>query len=173
MKNFLLGVFTTLAVLAAGTLCYLLLGFAEVRGDHPGSALETRLMRAAVHASVRRHAPEMPNPIAPTDDNLIAGGNMYLGECGGCHGAPGKVKPNDPMPLYPPIPQFPLVGTEYTEAQIFWVAKHGIRRSGMFSNGMWDSDQRLWTIAAFIKRMKSLLPHVTEELAKPAPSGGN
>lgn len=173
MKNFLLGAFTTLAVLAAGTLCYLLLGFAEVRGDHPGSALETRLMRAAVYASVQRHAPEMPNPVAPTDDNLIAGGKMYLGECGGCHGAPGKVKPNDPMPLYPPIPQFPLVGTEYTEAQIFWVAKHGIRRSGMFSNGMWDSDQRLWTIAAFIKRMKSLPPHVTEELAKPASSGGN
>jgi len=69
--------------------------------------------------------------------------------------------------LYPPIPQLPVAGTTYTEAQIFWVAKHGIRLSGMFANGKWDSDQKLWTVAAYIKRLKSLPPRVREELAKP------
>ena len=48
----------------------------------------------AVHASVRRHAPEIANPIAPNEDNLILGGrskNFYLGECSGCHVEhPGK-----------------------------------------------------------------------------------
>lgn len=70
--------------------------------------------------------------------------------------------------LYPPIPQLPVVGTDYTEAQIFWVAKHGIRLSGMFANGKWDSDQKLWTVAAYIKRIKSLPPRVQQELAKPS-----
>jgi hypothetical protein len=60
-----------------------------------------------------------------------------------------------------------LVGTTYTEAQIFWVAKHGIRLSGMFANGKWDSDQKLWTVAAYIKRIQSLPPRVQQRLAKP------
>ena len=165
MKNFLLGVLATLVVLAVGAFAYLRLGLAEVRGDVPGSQLESYLMSAAVHASVRRHAPEISNSIQPTDENLIAGGKMYLGECAGCHGTPGKTENETGDSLYPPIPQFPKLGTEYTEAQVFWVAKHGIRRSGMFANGNWDSDQKLWTIAAFIKRMNALPEGVSEALA--------
>jgi len=168
MKNFLLGVVTTLVVLAVGTLVYLKLGLAEVRADIAPAQWETSLLSTAVHASVRREAPEMRNPVEPTDQNLIAGGKMYLGECGGCHGTPGKPEESGDS-LYPPIPQLPTMGTEYTEAQVFWIAKHGIRRAGMFANGKWDSDQKLWTIAAFIKRMQSLPPAVKEALqpAKP------
>ena len=165
MKQFLAGVLTTLAVLAIAGFAYLQLGLAEVRGDVPASQFEDYLMRTAVHAAVRRNAPEMSNPIPPTDENLIAGGKQYLGECGGCHGTPGKV-PKYPSGLNPPVPQLPTVGTEYTEAQVFWVAKHGIRRTGMFSNGLWDSDEELWRLAAFIKRINQLPPTVQEALSK-------
>jgi thiosulfate dehydrogenase len=168
MKHFLLGVATALLVLAIGGLLYLKLGLAEVRGDLPPSRWESSLMTSAAHASVRRRAPEAPNPVAPTDENLIAGGKLYLNECAGCHGAPGK--PNDSNTLYPPIPDLPTAGTQYSEAQIFWIAKHGIRLSGMFANGKWDSDEKLWTITAYIARIKSLPPRVQEELAKPIPT---
>jgi mono/diheme cytochrome c family protein len=163
MKNFLLGVLTTLVVVAAGTFAYLRLGLAEVRADLPGSQLESYLMSTAVHASVRRHAPEISNPVQPTDENLIAGGKIYQDECAGCHGSPGGAKDYGDV-LYPPIPQLPKVGTEYSEAQVFWVAKHGIRRAGMFANGKWDSDQHLWTVAAYIKRMNALPEAVKEAL---------
>jgi cytochrome c553 len=171
MKNFFLGMLSAVVVLFIVGSAYLRLGLVEVRGDVPASALENYLMRSAVHASVRRNALEPTNPIAPTDENLIAAGKQYLGECAGCHGTPGK-KAKYPSGLNPPVPQLPTVGTEYTEAQIFWVAKHGIRRSGMFSNGLWDSDEELWRLAAFIKRIQDLPPHVREELAKPNTSGG-
>jgi len=172
MKNFLLGVLAALVVVAAGTFAYLRLGLAEVRADLPGSQLESFLMSTAVHASVRRHAPEVSNPIQPTNENLIAGGKMYLGECAGCHGTPSTTENETGDSLYPPIPQFPKVGTEYTEAQVFWVAKHGIRRAGMFANGKWDSDQKLWTIAAFIKRMNALPEPVNEALTTKKAAAG-
>jgi mono/diheme cytochrome c family protein len=164
MKNFVLGVLTTLAVLAVGAFAYLRLGLAEVRADVPGSHLEGYLMSTAVHASVRRHAPEVPNPVPPTNENLIAGGKMYLGQCGGCHGMLGQSENEADDSLYPPIPQFPTAGTEYSEAQVFWVAKHGVRRTGMFVNGKWDSDQKLWTMAVFIKHMNALPEPVKEAL---------
>jgi len=152
MKNFLFGVLATLVALAVGTFTYLRLGLAEVRADQPGSRLESYLMSTAVHASVRRHAPEVPNPVQSTDENLIAGGKMYLG-----------THDETDDSLYPPIPQLPM-GTQYSEAQVFWVAKHGIRRTGMFVNGKWDSDQKLWTMAAFIKRINALPEPVKEAL---------
>ena len=167
MKNFLLGVLFASLVLVVGGLAYLRLGYAEVRADIPPGRWETAMMFSSVHASVRRRAPELPNPVSPTDENLIAGGKIYRNECAGCHGTPGK--PDSGNSLYPPIPQLPIAGTTYTEAQVFWVAKHGIRLSGMFANGLWDSDQKLWTVAAYIKRMNSLPAHVQQELAKPEP----
>ena len=163
MRNFVLGAICGVTLLILGVLLYLRLGFAEVRGDEGPSSLESRLMNAAVHASVKRRAPEVRNPIAPTDDNLIAGGKLYLNNCSGCHGAPNSTQ-DDSGSLFPPVPQFHKVGTEYTEAQIFWIAKHGIRRTGMFANGKWYPDKDLWAMTTYIKRARSLPPAVLTAL---------
>lgn len=170
MKHFVLGMPAGVLLLAICGFAYLRFGFAQVRGDIAPSRFESYLMRRAVHASVRRNAAQISNPVQPTEENLIAGGRQYLGECAGCHGTPGK--PNKfPGVLNPEAPQFPTQGTEYTEAQVFWVAKHGIRQTGMFANGIWDSDQELWRIAAYIKRMNDLPLHVQDELAKKPKAG--
>jgi len=163
MKNFLLGVVAGSALLILGMMLYLRLGLAEVRADLPPSPLETKILTAAVHASIRRQAPEISNPIAPTDENLIAGGKLFSGNCSGCHGNPGSPENNGDS-LFPPIPQLHRVGTEYTEAQIFWIAKHGIRRTGMFANGKWSPDKDLWTMAAYVRRIRQLPPAVQKAL---------
>jgi len=170
MKQFMLGAVTTVVLLAVGGWSYLRLGLAEMRGDIPAGRLESSLMRMAVHASVRREAPTAANPVAPTDENLIAGGKMYLNECAGCHGTPGVARKWADA-LYPAAPRLADVGTEYSESQIFWVAKHGIRRTGMFANGVWESDQKLWTVAAYIYRIKNLPPRVAQEIEKAAGAG--
>jgi mono/diheme cytochrome c family protein len=170
MKQFVLGALFAVVVLGIGGLIYLRLGLAEVRGDAPSSRLEASMMRMAVHAAVRRQAPNVSNPIPPNEDNLIAGGKMYLGECSGCHGTPGKAR-TEADSLNPPAPQLAEIGTEYSEAQIFWVARHGIRRTGMFSNGVWDSDQKIWTVTAYIYRIKNLPPRVVAEVDRVAKRG--
>ena len=169
MKNFLLGVLSTLLVLSLAAFAYLRLGFAEVRADVPPSRLESALLAPAVRASVRRHAPQIPNPFPPTDATLIAGGKIYLSECSGCHGDLEPGKGGSAAALIPAPPQFSSVGSDFTEAQIFWVAKHGIRRSGMFVNGQWDSDERLWQVSAFIKRIRALPPNVRTAVLVPTP----
>ena len=166
MRNFLLGVITTVTLLVIGAFGYLWSGLAEVRADIPPTGFETYVMSSAVHASVRRRAAGVPNPVEPTDDNLIAGAKFYLDGCAGCHGTPGKPENGKGAVLFPIIPELPVVGTKYTEAQIFWVAKHGIRRSGMFANGVYAKDSDLWAVAAYIKRMNSLSPAVQEAVAK-------
>jgi mono/diheme cytochrome c family protein len=167
MRYFTLGMMVMLMLIVGGVLAYLLMGFAEVRADVPPSGFETWLMYMGVHAAVRRQAPNVANPFAPTDGTLIAGGKLYLGECAGCHGSPGKQR-KYPTALNPPAPQFPTVGTEYSEPQVFWVAKHGVRHTGMFFNGAWNSDDELWRVTAYIKRMSNLPQAVQNELSKNA-----
>jgi mono/diheme cytochrome c family protein len=164
MRNFLLGMVAGALLFVLCGVAYLRMGFAEARADLAPAAWEMRLMRAAVHASVRRRAPEMSNPVRPTEENLIAGGKLFINGCSGCHGRAGSAEDISGS-LFPPIPQFHKEGTSYTEAQIFWIAKHGIRRTGMFANGKWNSDQELWTMAAYIKRMRELSPAVQAALA--------
>jgi hypothetical protein len=41
----------------------------------------------------------------------------------------------------------------------------------MFANGVWEADQKLWTVAAYIYRIRNLPPRVADEIDKAAKSG--
>jgi mono/diheme cytochrome c family protein len=158
MRNLILGFLTMIAALGIGSFGYLRLGFAEVRADANPPAWESQMAEFAVRASVRRSAAQLRNPIPLTDENLIAGGKLYLRGCAGCHGKPGQPRSN--LLGYPPPPQFAQAGTQYSEPELFWVLKHGIRRTGMSAYRY--SDEKMWTMAAFVKRMNNLPPTVLE-----------
>lgn len=160
MKGFFLGVMFTLLLVGTCGFAYLWFGLADVRSDESPSPLESYVVNTAVHASIRRNAPELRSPVPPTDVNLITGGRMYLEQCARCHGAPGADQNQAAAP------SLHAMATQFTESQIFWVAKHGIRWTGMPANDLQDSDEELWALAGYIKRTNRLPQHVKEELAK-------
>jgi mono/diheme cytochrome c family protein len=156
-----IGFVTGGTMLVLCVVVYLRLGLANVAADAPTPAWQTRSLFSSVHASIRRTVPaglKSPQPV--TDESLIAGGKLYLNDCVGCHGAPGKPPSDFGATFYPPAPQLARDGTQYSEAQIFWVAKHGIRRTGMSAQGSSYSDDHLWQLAAFISRITNLPPRV-------------
>jgi len=162
MKKFAAGFFAGAMVLVIGTFGYLRLGLLDVRSDAPLPDMMARLLYAGIHASVRRTAPKAQNPLPRTDETLIAGGKLYLNNCVGCHGEPGKPPSDFGATFYPPAPQFPRAGTKYSEAEVFWIAKHGIRRTGMGAQGPYYSDLQLWSLATFVGRLPNLPPNVLE-----------
>ena len=164
MKGFVLGFITAILLVAAAAYAYLTMGLADVRSDAPASQVENYLTHTAVRASVLHNAPELHSPVPATDVNLVTGGRMYLDQCARCHGTPGRT--NDLESSTSNAPQFPKVGTQYTESQVFWISKHGIRGTGMVASSSWGSDEELWALAAYIKRMNHLPAHVREELAR-------
>jgi mono/diheme cytochrome c family protein len=169
VKNFLLGALAAIVVPALAAIVYLGLGFASIASDAKPPAWETRLMYNAVHASVRRSAPKLQSPLPANDETVIAGGKLYLNDCVGCHGAPGKPPSEFGATFYPPAPQFPAVGTQYSQAEVFWIAKHGIRHTGMYPQGPSYKDENLWRLAAFITAANHLSPAVAQAL-QPLPA---
>jgi mono/diheme cytochrome c family protein len=169
VKTFLQGFAVGTFVLILLALLFLETGQVDVRADVAPSSLISNFLETATHASVRRHAPALQNPLPANDETLIAGGKLFLNDCVGCHGEPGKPS-NFGATFYPPAPQLAQTPTQYSEAQIVWIAKHGIRRSGMGAEGTSYSDTDYWRLAAFIRQMTMLSPHVLESIKPPPPS---
>jgi len=169
VKQFFIGFVIGTVVLALCVLAYLRLGLAEIRADAATPAWATQWMLSSTHASVRHTVPrDLKSPLPAGDETLIAGGKLYLNDCVGCHGAPGKPASDFGATFYPPAPQLAREGTQYSEAQIYWIAKHGIRRTGMSAQGSSYSDEHLWQLAAFISHITSLPPRVRDALQEKA-----
>jgi mono/diheme cytochrome c family protein len=161
---------------AAGTIILILIGllfletgWLDIRSDVVPSPLVSRFLDIATHASISRHAPELKSPLPQSPGNeelLIAGGKLYLDDCVGCHGEPGKPSKFGAT-FYPPVPQFAQTPTRYSEAQIVWIATHGIRRSGMGAQGTAYSDPEYWRLAAFIRALPQLPPRILEAAKAP------
>jgi len=172
-KQFIQGLLTGLTAVSVGAaaIAFLLmkLGPVPVNADQQPpalAALEARLLGMAVHASVARHAQEQPNPVPPTDENLIAGAEIYTQMCAKCHGQPNAGPSIYGTSFYPPAPRLTARPPEYTEAELFWGVKHGIRNTAMPAWGGQLSDEDIWQVAAFLKRLDALPPAVTAEWKK-------
>jgi mono/diheme cytochrome c family protein len=109
-------------------------------------------------ASIERHATDQP-PIS-LDDPQVAqtGARAFVARgCITCHGGPGVkwAKFTEGMRPYPP--DLKDVAPERAAGQIFFVAKNGIKMTGMPSFGSIDvPDDELWAIAAFVKKLPSV-----------------
>jgi mono/diheme cytochrome c family protein len=120
-------------------------------------------MAMTVRASIRRHANDV-SPGMPTDADVLAGGRHYFDGCAGCHGTPGK--PRREREGFLPPPYLPTNRSQLTEPQIFWIVKHGVRRTGMSAYGPFFKENELWQLAAFVKRMPDIPPAVLDSLGR-------
>lgn len=173
MKIFLLGFLVAFVALPLSVLGYFRLGFAGVQSDATPPAWESQHMRSAVHAAVRRNAAGIQAPpVDNVEDAMVQGGKLYFMGCAGCHGEPGK--PGEDLDHYPRVPQLPQVGTQYSEPELYWIVKHGIRHTAMSAYGPFYSEKQLWAIASFLQRINNLPPRVLERIqTKQSPGGSN
>lgn len=127
-------------------------------------------MRSVVaHA---RHVAPPPN-FDPKDRALAerAAGHYEM-MCRTCHGAPGK-KP-DPWQLYPPAPDLAdaLRVMKWSDAEVFWITKNGIKDTGMSAFGGSHSDEDLWALTALIRQLETITPEQYHAMSERAVAQG-
>jgi mono/diheme cytochrome c family protein len=99
--------------------------------------------------------------VATSDDNLIAGVELYGQHCAICHGTAKGDASASPVAKgeYPRPPQLATDGVEDDpEGVSVWKITHGIRWTGMPAWKSSLSDQQIWTLALFLKHMNKLPP---------------
>lgn len=161
-KVFFGGAFTIILLLLA-VLVVTKLGLMPVSADGTHSRLEARIMPAVLHASIVHHASGESNPIAFSEDNLKAGVDTYKAMCARCHGTPGGESSIYGQSFYPPAPRLPEGMAQYTDSQLFWLIKHGIRNTGMPAWGNMLSDEEIWQVVGLLRNSEDLPAAVEAE----------
>jgi mono/diheme cytochrome c family protein len=129
--------------------------------DATPSPLETWAAETSLQATLHTEAPTTTNPVALTDENLIAGIDLYGQHCAICHGTAKGETSVSPLAkgLHPQPPQLATDGVEDDpEGVSFWKVKHGIRWTGMPAWRDTLNDQQIWTLALFLKHVDKLPP---------------
>ena len=160
MRKILWGAVLTLALLLLSALAITGLGLMPVGADGSHSRLEARIMPAVLHASIVRHASAATNPVPLNEHNLKAGVETYKAMCARCHSTPEGKTSVYGQSFYPPAPQLPQGMAQYTDSQLFWLIKHGIRNTGMPAWGSMLSDEEIWQLVSLLKNSPDLPPSV-------------
>jgi len=164
MKPFILGALSAYGIAALLLVSSARLGVLPVQADVAPSRLEVTLLGAALHASVARHAPGGGNPIPESESNLIAGAKLYRQMCSRCHGLSKESNNAYGQSFYPPAPPLMLHRTPFSDSEMFWIVKHGIRNTAMPSWGSLLSDDEIWQTVTYVQKLDSLPDSVTLEL---------
>ena len=160
MKKVLLGAVLIIAMLLMAALAITRLGLLPASADGPHSSLEARIMPAVLHASIVRHASGETNPVPLNEDNLKSGIDTYKAMCARCHSSPEGKASVYGQSFYPPAPQLPKGMAQYTDSQLFWVIKHGIRNTGMPAWGSMLSDEEVWQLVSLLRNSQDLPPSI-------------
>ena len=161
MRGFLAGVVVAILVALIGGYLVLRSGFIPANADAQPGQLETWAANTSLDATLAREVPTIPNPVALTDENLIAGVDLYAQHCAICHGTAKGEASASPVAQgeYPPPPQLATDGVEDDpEGVSFWKISHGIRWTGMPSWKGSLTERQIWTLALFLRHMDKLSP---------------
>ena len=171
MRSVMLGAVLTLALLAVAALAVVKLGLMPVNADGIHSRLEARVMPSVLHSAIARHAPGATNPVPLSEDNLRSGASTYKAMCARCHSTPQGNPSVYGQSFYPPAPRLAGGLSTYTDSQLFWIIKHGIRNTGMPAWSSMLSDEEIWQLVSLLKNSQDLPPSVEAEWQPPKNKG--
>jgi mono/diheme cytochrome c family protein len=130
------------------------------------------LLEKTMHQSVKRRAGDTVVPDLNGPARFERGADCYRAKCEVCHGGPG-VAPGDIGRSMQPLPG-PLVDAapRWTEAELHWIVRDGIKMSGMPAWRFRMDDDDIWSVVAFLERLPTLTPTDYRALMAKPPGNG-
>jgi mono/diheme cytochrome c family protein len=93
----------------------------------------------------------------PTDAAALFHGFEHYHEiCVQCHGAPGMDRGELGQGIQPEPPRLDEEAEDWSDAELFWITKYGIRLAGMPAFGRTHSDDEIWGIVGFLRQMQTM-----------------
>jgi mono/diheme cytochrome c family protein len=120
----------------------------------PGQ-LETSLANRAKHYLVRRSSREgIPPPPADRQASIKEGDVLFGTECAACHGLTGHNPTDAGRWMYPRAADLTSREVQsYSDREVYWIIKNGIRLSGMPAFGKVESDEHIWNLVHYVRTL--------------------
>ena len=157
--HILIGAAIALAVLMPlGAFAFIKSGLFNVAASHPHTKLTEWITHETMIHSVRRRAAGIAPPAYTSGAQVVRGFCTYETHCVACHGA-AAVAREQWVSGFEPSPPYLLDATsKWTPSQLFWIAKNGIKMTGMPSWRNSLSDAQIWDVVGFLEAMRDLPP---------------
>ena len=123
--------------------------------EEPGQAetyLATQAKRLFVARDSRTGVPLEP---ASTPAGIAAGEKLFGAECASCHGLNGRTPTDTGRWMYPRAADLSSEqAQQYSDRELFWILKNGIRLSGMPAFGRVETDGHIWQLVHYMRALK-------------------
>lgn len=151
-SGLLAGIAGTVVLLVIGCLVVVYSGAYNVAATEGHMPFVRWALDTTTRNSVRSHAEGLEPPnLTPSD--LSLGAQEFAEYCSHCHAAPGAEPAEWASGMLPPPPHLSHAAQKWSTAEIYWIVKHGIKMSGMPPFGPGHEERKIWSIAAFVKRL--------------------
>lgn len=157
MKTALTVIITIASLIVLGTII-IFTGISDVSAAKRDSALTRWVFSTARDNSIEHHAKGIEVPPLGDSAQVVMGFEHYEEMCVTCHGAPGVDRSEIGKGLNPHGPNLAKSIGDLSDAELFWITKNGIKMTGMPAFGKTHSDDKLWAITAFVKKLPAMTP---------------
>jgi mono/diheme cytochrome c family protein len=154
MKCALITSSVVFALLIAGALLAIS-QFSLSSMPEPGH-IETYLATKAKHIFAGRGSRDaIPPPPSNLKASIEEGEKLFGTECAACHGLDGH-KPTDAGRwMYPRAADLTSREVQqYSDRELFWIVKNGIRFSGMPAFGKVETDEHIWDLVHYARTLR-------------------
>jgi len=173
LLHILLGAAIALAfVMPIGVYAFVKSGLFNVAASHPHTKFTQWITHETMIHSVRRHAAGIEAPASVSAAQVVRGFCLYETHCVACHGAAAVARQQWASGLEPSPPYLLDATSNWTAPQLFWIAKNGIKLTGMPSWRDSLSDGQLWDVVGFLEAMRDLPPQTYVQWRSHAICGG-
>lgn len=152
MKRGMVPIVLILGVLLVAGLALVLPSASLSARGKPGR-VETYLATKAKRYLVSRSARGLESPPLPAT-SFGEGLGVYSGSCASCHGVEGHSATEIGRGLYPPAPDLSSAAVQHwSDGELFWIIKNGIRLTGMPAFGDIHSDREIWNLVYYLRSL--------------------
>jgi mono/diheme cytochrome c family protein len=145
-------------VVPLGVLAFVKSGIYDVGASRRHTMFTQWITHDTMIHSVRRHATGITPPPWTSAQQLLAGYCAYETHCVACHGAAAVARQQWVNGMEPQPPYLLDVTRDFTPPQLFWIARNGIKMTGMPAWGESMSDRQIWNVVAWLEASKNLSP---------------
>ena len=153
------GALAVMLLTAAAWLGFVYSGFYNVAATEQHSSVVEWTLETISERSVRRRAGALPAPLPTDSAALLHGFEHYRVMCEVCHGGVGVDRSEIAEGLNPRPPRLARAAAGWTDEELFWITRHGIKATGMPAFGPTHEDASLLQIVAVVR----MLPQMSEE----------
>jgi len=154
--KFIGGVVATILIIIIIGLIIIYSGWYDVSAANKPTGFERWLFGTTMDNSVEKHSEDLAAPNLESPDKIKEGFVHYNEMCLECHGAPGENESELEKGLNPKPPDLSNSAQDMSPEELFWVIKNGIKMTGMPAWGKTHSDDKIWSIVAFIEKLPGM-----------------